>query len=33
MVSNDAQRLPVQISLELPVVGDVDYELERVEKW
>jgi hypothetical protein len=31
--TNDAQRLPVQISLELPVVGDVDFELENVETW
>jgi len=31
--TDDAQRLPVQISLELPSLGDVNFELDKVEKW
>jgi hypothetical protein len=31
--TDDAERLPVQISLELPSLGDVNFELDKVEKW
>jgi hypothetical protein len=31
--TDDAQRLPVQILLELPTLGDVNFELDKVEKW
>ena len=31
--TDDTQRLPVQISLELPTFGDVNFELDKVEKW
>jgi hypothetical protein len=31
--TDDARRYPVNISLELPIVGNVEFELERVEAW
>jgi hypothetical protein len=31
--TDDARRFPVNISLELPMVGKVEFELERVETW
>lgn len=31
--TNDARRFPVNITLELPSLGSVDFELQRVETW
>jgi hypothetical protein len=31
--TDDVQRIPVQILLELPTLGDVNFELDKVEKW
>jgi hypothetical protein len=31
--TDDERRFPVNISLELPVVGNVEFELEKVERW
>ena len=31
--TDDEKRFPVNITLELPGVGDVEFELERVEQW
>lgn len=31
--TDDEQRLPINISLELPTFGSVEFELERVEVW
>jgi hypothetical protein len=31
--TDDERRFPVNITLELPIVGNVEFELERVEQW